>query len=60
MCGHRLDHKTYLDFDQFLDAVDNEDMLVALWTLADDCFITSAQPPVLESFLICHIVIHIT
>lgn len=43
---------TYLDLDQLLYAVDNEDVLgLGLRALADDGFVTSVHPSVTEGLL---------
>jgi hypothetical protein len=50
---------TYLDFDQLLDAVNNEDMLVSIRPLANDRFVASAHVPVLESLGIRFVILQV-
>lgn len=56
----RLSHKAaYLDLDEFLDAVNNEDMFLAIGTQTDDGLVTGVHPPILESFLGCFFIVQI-
>ena len=41
---------TYLDLDQLLDTIDDEDVLVALGRLSEHSFVSSAHPAVLKGF----------
>ena len=51
--------ESYLDFDKLLDPVDDEDVVFALWTLADDGFVAGPQPPVLKSLFVRLLVVQV-
>lgn len=50
---------TDLDLDEFLDSVDDDNMLVAFRTQADHGFVTCTQPSVLEGFFVGRLVLEV-
>lgn len=51
---------TYLDFDQLLNAVDNEYVLCVVWTETNHRLITCAHPSILEGLLVGLFVIQVS
>lgn len=43
----------YLDFDQLLNSVHNENMFVPLGTPPNHCFVSSSHPTILECLFVC-------
>jgi hypothetical protein len=49
----------YLDLDELLYAIHNEDVLVAFWRLANESFIASSHVSILESLRVGLVVIQV-
>lgn len=52
--------QAYLDLDQLLDSVYNEEMVVPIGTFPDNSFISSPHPAILEGLFVRLIVVQIS
>lgn len=50
---HFISQASYLDFDQLLDSIHDEDMFIPLGTLPHHCFVSRFHPPILKCFCVC-------
>lgn len=51
---------TDLDFDQFLDSINNPDMFVPVGTFPHNCLVARPHPAVTKCFLACYLVVEIS
>ena len=49
----------YLDFDEFFDSVDDENVLCSFGSLSNDSLVTRPGPAILEGFLACSIIVEV-